>query len=302
MKVFVTGGSGFVGETVLQQLHAAGHSIRMLARAPVSSHAKNVAARFNGEIHPGDVVDAASLRGALRDIEAVIHLVGIISEVGDRTFENVHVHGTQNMVNAAQSAGTRRLVQMSALGTRPNAVSRYHQSKWAAEEIVRSSKLDFTIFRPSIIYGPKDHFVNLFAKLSKFSPVLPVMGNGQSKLQPVPVEEVATAFIRALNEPRAVGQTYDLCGPEELSFNEVLNAILRVTGRRRWKLHIPLSLAKMQAAFLEFVFAKLLRKPPPFSRDQLLMLQEDNVGNPEPAANLFGLAPIKFETGIARYL
>jgi uncharacterized protein YbjT (DUF2867 family) len=302
MKVFVTGGSGFVGEAVLQQLHAAGHSIRMLARAPVSSHAKNIAARFKTEIYPGDVVAGATLAGGLKDIEAVIHLVGIISEVGDRTFEKVHVRGTQNMVNAAQSAGIRRFVHMSALGTRPNAVSRYHQSKWAAEEIVRASKLDYTIFRPSIIYGPSDHFVNLFAKISKFSPVLPVMGDGESKLQPVPVETVAAAFVRALNEPRSIKQTYDLCGPEELSFNEVMDAILRVTGRRRWKLHIPLPVAKFQAALCEFVFAKLLRKPPPFSRDQLLMLQEDNVGDPQPAEKLFGLAPVKFETGIARYL
>src|SRR5207237_1119041 len=108
---------------------------------------------------------------------AVIHLVGIISKVGRNTFENVHTQGTQNIVTSAREAGIKRFVHMSALGSRANAVSRYHQSKWAAEEAVRRSGLDYTIFRPSIIYGPKDHFVNLFDKMARFSPVLPVMGS-----------------------------------------------------------------------------------------------------------------------------
>lgn len=302
MNVFVTGASGFVGEEILRQLHETGHSIRILARRPQSELVQRDASRYRAEIHPGNVVDGASLLGGLKNIDAVIHLVGIISEVGRNTFENVHTCGTRNVVAAAQQAGVKRLVHMSALGVRPNAASRYHQSKWAAEEIVRGSGLDYTIFRPSIIYGPKDHFVNLFASMSRFSPALPVMGDGESKLQPVPVTDVAACFVKALNEPATIGQTYDLCGMDILSFTEVLDAILQVTGRRRWKVHVPIGLARLQAALLEFIFPKVLGKAPPLNRDQIVMLGEDNAGNPKPAIELFGLRPVGFKESIARYL
>jgi len=155
--------------------------------------------------------------------------------------------------------GLELLAQMSALGTRPHAVSRYHQSKWAGEEIVRESGLDWTIFRPSIIYGPKDHFVNLFARLARFSPVLPVIGRGQGKLQPVPVSDVAAAFVKCLAEPRSVGQVFDLCGRDILTFTEALDEILAVTGRKRWKAHLPFGLARCQAAALKFFASRRAR-------------------------------------------
>src|SRR5437899_1798339 len=147
MKVFVTGASGFVGEEVVRQLHAAGHAIRILARQPQATRTQWEVSEYGAEVHAGNVLDADSLRGGLKDCEAVIHLVGIISEIGRNTFENVHTRGTENIVTAARNAGVRRFVQMSALGTRPNAASRYHQSKWAAEELVRQSGLAWTIFR-----------------------------------------------------------------------------------------------------------------------------------------------------------
>ena len=302
MKVLVTGASGFVGTEILKHLHAAGHSIRIVARHPRSARVQADAARFGAEIHDGNVLASASLPAGMKDIAAVIHLVGIISEVGKNTFENVHTLGTKNIVTAAKQAGVPRFIHMSALGARPNAPSRYHQSKWAAEEIVRQSGLDYTIFRPSIIYGSNDHFVNLFNHIARFSPVLPVMGDGRSKLQPIPVADVATCFVRAINEPKSIGQTYDLCGRDVLSFDEILDAILQVIGRKRWKLHLPLGLARLQAALLEFVFPRLLGKAPPLNRDQLLMLQEDNVGNPRPANVLFHLNPTPFKDGIGAYL
>ena len=176
---------------------------------------------------------------------------------------------------------------MSALGTRPNAASRYHQTKWAAEELVRHSGLEFTIFRPSLIYGPQDQFINLFARIIRLSPVVPLLGSPRARFQPVPVEAVAAAFARSLGEPKSIGQTYDLCGPEALTLSEIVDRILAVLQRRRLKLQVPLSLARCQAGLLEFVFRRLLRKASPLSRDQLLMLQEDNVGNPQPANELW---------------
>ena len=302
MKVLVTGATGFVGGEIARQLKAAGHSLRVLARNPRAPRVQELVTGCGADVHPGDVLAAASLEGAFQGIEAVIHLVGIISEVGESRFERVHTGGTRNLTTAAQRAGVRRFIHMSALGTRSDAASRYHRSKWAAEEVVRHSGLQFTIFRPSLIYGPRDQFVNLYAKIIRLSPVVPLLGSPSVRFQPVPVEAVAAAFARSLDEPKSLGQTYDLCGPEPLTLAEIVDRILAVLGKRRLKLQVPLVLARCQAVVLEGLFAGLLRKAPPLNRDQLVMLQEDNVGNPQPANELFRLQPVPLQEGIAKYL
>jgi uncharacterized protein YbjT (DUF2867 family) len=302
MHLLITGATGFVGRETLRQARAAGHTLRVLARRPASMAARAIQTEFKAELRAGDVLDAASLAGAAEGCGAVIHLVGIISEIGRQTFEHVHVRATEQVLAAARSAGVRRFVQMSALGTRAGAASRYHQTKWAAEQAVRASGLDWTILRPSLIFGPEDHFVNLFARMSRWSPVLPVMGPGTAQLQPVAVEDVAACFVRAIGKPEAAGSTLEVCGPERFTLPELLQEILAALGRRRLLLHLPLPVARAQAALLETTFPWLLRQAPPLNRDQLLMLQEDNVGNPEPAARLFGLTPTRFGEGIRRYL
>jgi NADH dehydrogenase len=302
MNVLVTGGTGFVGRAVLRELHRAAHEIYFLSRRGHSATCCAIEEECSGQHRSGDILDSKLLSDACAGMDAIIHLAGIISEVGEQTFENVHVRGTQNIVAAAQRAKVKRFVHMSALGTRPNAVARYHQSKWAAEEIVRPSGLDWTIFRPSIIYGPGDGFVNLFASIARRSPVIPVIGNGESKFQPIAVENVARAFVKALSEPRAIGQTFDLAGPEVFTLNRLVDQILEALKRKRLKLHLPLAIARAQAAFLEFVFGTLLRKAPPLNRDQILMLREDNVGCGKPADELFSLKHDRFRDGIGRYI
>lgn len=302
MKVFLTGGTGFVGREVLRQLHAAGHTVRVLARDAISVTPRLPHPSCVQEIHEGDATDLRSLTGATGGCDAVIHLVGIISEAGRVTFERLHVDATRNIIAASQASGVKRFIHMSALGTRPDGVSRYHKTKWAAEEVVRRSGVDFTVFRPSMIYGPEDHFVNLFARMSRWSPALPLIGGGRSLMQPVTVEDVARCFVGALNRSDAAGLTLDVCGPERLSLEQIVRTILAVLRRKRLLVRVPMSVARVQACLLEFALGRLLRRPPPLNRDQLLMLEEDNVGEPDQAERLFALEQPRFENGITRYL
>jgi uncharacterized protein YbjT (DUF2867 family) len=302
MKVLVTGGTGFVGREIVQALRTEFHAhLRLLVRDPERA-AKAFANPSNIEFCRGDILNVESLKQFCSPGDAVIHLVGIISEAGRNTYETIHTSGTRNVVAAAKAAGITRFIQMSALGTRPDAVARYHRSKWAAEEFVRQSGLDYTIFRPSIIYGQRDQFTNLFARLSRVSPIVPVMGPGTGTFQPIPVGDVARSFCRSIGESKAIGQTFDLGSAEVLTMNAVLDTIFRATGRSRAKLHVPVPVARGLAAFLEFAFPTFLRKAPPLNRDQITMLQEQTVGNVKPALELFGIHPPPFRDGIAAYL
>jgi len=302
VTVVLTGGSGFVGRAVLARLLRAGHVVRLLARNPSSPALRTLANADAVSVFPGDVLSAPTLAPAFEGADAVIHLVGIISESGASNFSRVHVAGTQNVVAAAQRGGLKRFIHMSALGTRPAAVSRYHRTKWEAEEIVRRSGLSFTIFRPSLIFGPSDQFVNLLATLARVSPVIPILASRQAHFQPLAVEVVAEAFVRALDAAAAANRTLDLCGPEALTFEQILDAILEVSGRRRLRWRVPPILARWQATWFEWIFPRLLRRPPPLNRDQLIMLAEDHRGDARTANDLFGLSPVRFREGIARYL
>lgn len=291
-----------MGREILRQLRAAGHQARVLVRNRNSPGVAEIAGLYPVEVFEGNVLNAASLPRAIQGTDAVIHLVGIINEIGEQTFENVHTRATENVIRACVIAGVKRLIHMSALGPRPDAVSRYHQTKWAAEQAVADSVLDWTIFRPSLIYGSQDQFVNVFARMAKWSPVLPVFGNKRCVFQPVAVEDVARCFVGALSETRLIRQKFDICGPDRLTLAEMIRAILAVTGRKRLIVHVPNGIAKLLAGAMEFVYPKFLGKPPLLSRDQLFMLQEDNVGNDEPVNRLFKLEVSPFAAGIARYL
>jgi uncharacterized protein YbjT (DUF2867 family) len=294
--IVITGATGFVGREVVKQVRADGHAVRAIVRDPKSKAARTLAE--NGiELFHGNVIYAPSLEGSMQGAKCVIHLVGIIHEWKEQTFERVHVEATANVVAAAKKAGAKRYLQMSALGARADGRSRYHQTKWVAEEAVRKSGLAWTIFRPSVIYGPGDKSITILSKVLRRAPFVPVLGNGNSKIQPVSVETVAKCFVAAIKNDGTIGKTYDLCGPEAFTWNELYDKLLAFHGLRKRKLHLPLPIARMQAA----VFERLLANPP-FNRDQLLMVQEDNVGDPKPAEHDFAPQQETFEQGIARYL
>jgi NADH dehydrogenase len=295
-QVFVTGATGFVGHAVLQRLCAAGYPVRCLVR-----QGSEAALRGQGAIAriEGDVLDRRSLEEGMAGCDAVIHLVGIIREHPTHgvTFDLLHTQATQNVLEAATAAGIRRYLHMSALGTRPGAAARYHQTKWAAEEAVRASGLEWTIFRPSIIYGRGDGLMTLLASMIRRLPAVPVIGSGRQRLQPVPVEQVAAGFVGALDLAATIKQTYAVGGPEPVTMIELLDLIGRVLGRRRvLRVHVPVGVMRP--------VARVLHPLPgfPVTPDQLLMLGEDSVCDPRPFFKTFTLEPIPLAVGLERML
>jgi NADH dehydrogenase len=298
MKVFVTGGTGYVGAAVVRRLLADGHEVRCLVRQPGKLGALTSGAPNASEVR-GDLLAPESYSKALAGADAVVHLVGIIREkIGKgMTFESIHVDGTRLVVDAARQAGVRRFVHMSALGARRGAVSGYHRSKWEAEEIVRGSGMTATIFRPSVIFGPDDEFVRLLAGIVK-APLTPVFGNGLYRMQPVSIHTVADVFAKAITRPQAERhESFDVGGPQQLPYNEMLKEIGRALGRSVYLLHVPLWVTKPMVAALH-------RMPGfPVTKDQLTMLLEENIcrdGN--RFVHAFGVQEIRFAEGIREYV
>ncbi|PYO18800.1 MAG: hypothetical protein DMD88_16805 [Candidatus Rokuibacteriota bacterium] len=293
-RVFVTGATGFVGRTVIQALRAEGYVVRCLVRRGSERDLRGVEAIERVE---GDVLSPQTLEEGMAGCDAVVHLVGIIREhvPTNTTFYRVHVQGTGNVVAAAASVGVRRYIHMSALGAREGARSRYHQTKWAAEEAVHACSLPWTIVRPSVIYGRGDGFVSLLVWVVRRLPVVPLIVGG--RLQPVPVEQVAQGVARALSRPSAVKQTYEVGGPDRVTLGELVDLIGKVLGRRRiLKFNVPRVVVR--------VATRALHRLPyfPLTPDQLLMLEEDNVCDPAPFFSTFGLAPLPLATGLRQLL
>ncbi|MDI6789987.1 MAG: complex I NDUFA9 subunit family protein [Thermodesulfobacteriota bacterium] len=296
MKVFVTGGTGFVGNHLVNALLDDGYQVRCLVR-PGSE--KKLARRHDVDIWPGDIFDGQDrLADGMEDCQAVIHLIGIIREFPRKgiTFERLHYQAAVQVVNAAQAAGIKRYIHMSSLGTRPNARSRYHQTKYKAEEYVRRSGLDFTIFQPSVIFGPRDNFVNLFREMILKSPFIPVVGDGSYALQPVDVRTVARAFTLSLKEEKTIGRVFQLSGRDRFTFNDILDIIARALEKKIIKAHIPVGLIRIMAYFLEGLPGF------PLARDQIVMLLEGNIGSETSFYEEFGIAPTPFEAGIKEYI
>ncbi|GAC1465336.1 MAG: NAD(P)H-binding protein [Desulfuromonadaceae bacterium] len=292
MKIFISGGTGFVGEHVCRALRERGHELRLLV------HRRLGAAESGIELIEGDVTRLESFAAGVNGCDAVINLVGIIREFPDRgiTFERLHVQATAGMLEATRKAGISRYLQMSALGTRPDAMSAYHQTKWRAEELVRGSGLEWTVFRPSLIFGPRDAFINMLAAQLRLAPVMPVIGSGSYRLQPIHADDVARCFERALALPETIGQSYELCGNDRLSYEALLDMVAVALGRSRlFKPNLPLGLMKLVIPFMQ--------KIPqfPITMDQLQMLLEENICGGE-WQQVFGFEPRGLQDGINEYL
>ncbi len=292
MQVFVTGGTGFVGSEVVRQLAAAGHHVIALVRR---GSAENLPRAARVRIHIGDVTEPESLPDGIRDCAAVIHLVGIIRAFPERgvTFERLHVAATRNVLNAAASVGVSRFLHMSANGARPASEIDYQRTKWQAEEEVRRSGLDWTIFRPTLIFGAGGDFLETLANLVRRLPIVPVFGDGQYRIRPVAVEQVAETYVKALDKQEANNETYLLGGGESYTYDTLLDLIGQALGKATvHKAHQPIPLVKPIVSLLDG-FEKF-----PITEDQLAMLLEGNECDPGPWAKEFGIEPIAFADGV----
>lgn len=290
-RIFITGGTGFVGREILRELHREGFSPRCLVRP--GSEGK-LAPESEAEIVRGDLLQGSGLEKAAEGCDAVVHLVGIIREFPSRgvTFQKLHVEATRKALEIARAAGISRYLHMSALGARSGAVSAYHRSKWEAEELVRESGLRFTIFRPSVIVGRGGDLMRLISRLVRFSPLVPVLGNGRYRLQPVALETVAKGFVAALCSPESEGRAFEVAGPEPVTYNDFLNVVGKCLGRKVRRFHQPLKLVRPLVEIFE---------PLPFfpiTSDQLTMLLENNTGDPTSFYHTLGLEPVPLEEAV----
>jgi uncharacterized protein YbjT (DUF2867 family) len=289
MKVFLTGSTGFVGSHMLERLLGAGHSVHALVRD--SATTKPLPQSPGCKYFTGDIVSGVGLQPAIHGCHAVIHMVGIIAEKGNNTFEAVHQVGTRNVIAAAQRSGISRFIHLSALGVRADGVAAYQTSKWKGEEEVRRSGLEYCILRPSLIFGPGDGFVTQMMEIMRKAPVLrPVPGNGLPRFRPIFIDDVTFCLERALTAESARNRTIELGGADELSLNEVLSEIARCGGSRKPPLHIPMPLMLAAAAL-----AQTFLPHPPITLDQLRMLGEGSTCDIQPMMNIFQFRPRGFE-------
>jgi len=288
MIVAVTGGTGFVGGHVVRQLLRHEHDVRVLARDPAS--AGELRDRSNVELIPGTLEDKEAVRQLVKGADAVVHLVGIIEEIGRQTFERVHVEGTRHVVTAAEDAGVRRFVYLSALGARPDAgATPYHRTKASAEEIVRGGKPPSVILRPSLIAAPGNEVLKMLLTMLRMSPLVPVIGNGLYRLQPVAASDLAEAVAVAVSEARITG-TFDIAGPAMMTYHEVLDALERALGVRRRRVAVPVAAVRFSA-----YAGAVLPHLNPITPDQLQMLLEGNTTGDNALPSVFGIQPRPFD-------
>jgi len=293
MTVLVTGGTGFIGPYVIHALRARDEHVRALVRNP--SRATRLTA-WGVELTTGDVSDATSLRDACAGVDTVVHLVAIIRG-RPADFERVMSGGTRNVVTTAQEAGARRFVLASALGLDEHSKDAvpYFTAKWEMERAVRESELEHVIFRPSFVFGRHGGVLPTFIRLARFAPVTPIIGSGRQRLQPIWVEDLAEYYTRAVTEQAATNRTFELGGPDAVSWNEFWERLKRVLGVRRPSVHVPFSLMRTQAAVTE-------RLPgAPVTRDQLTMLElGDNVVTDPGAVETFRLPLVQLDEQLRR--
>jgi NADH dehydrogenase len=294
MKILLTGGTGFVGSGVRRELRAQGHDVRVLARPQSAS---KIDPREGVEVVVGEVLDTQACLRATKDCDALVHLVGIRREIPQQgmTYEALHTEATYAVVDAARRNGVERVVLMSSLGARKDAPSGYHRTKAESEEIVKKSGMRWTIFRPSVIFGPGDEFHPLIADLVH-RPIVPVIDGGKALIQPVAHRNVVGPMARTLTMPETQGKVFEIGGPERHAFVDIMYKIARHYGVWPNTMSVSSRFAKPMVKF-----AQRFRSFP-LTLDELYLLLEDNVCDPAPFVTTFGVKLDSYEDKIPSLL
>lgn len=271
--ILITGGSGYVGSHIVRRLAESGERVRVLVRDPERAAREGRLSDLGVETAEAEVTVSESVEKALHGATAVIHTVAIAIERKGQTYEATNFQGTVNVVDAAKAAGVKRFLHFSQLGADPDLPYRFLASKGRAQAYVADSGLEWTTFRPSVIWGPEDEFANTFARLAPFSPLIfPIVGDERARFQPVWIEDVATCVLKVLRDESTVGQTYELGGPEVLTLEEIERRALSAIGARRTWLRFPMPFLKAIVAAME-----VLLPSPPVTRSLLELLAVSNV-------------------------
>jgi NADH dehydrogenase len=293
-SICIVGGSGFVGSAIAEQASARDYRVRVVTRS--EPRARHLTVLPTVEVMVANPHDEKDLERAFADMDAVVNLAGILHEGGRATFEAVHAELPRKIVRACRAQGVRQLLHMSALGADENSPSKYQRSKAAGEKAVREAgeTLATTIFRPSVIFGEHDHFLNLFASLAKMMPVMPLAGAG-TRFQPVWVEDVARAFVDTLGDALRAGQAFALCGPRVYTLEELVRFAAEAVDRHPKIVALPPALATLQALTFEHLPGKLI------TRDNLASMKVDNVCA-DPWPEMLAFEPTPLEAAVPEYL
>jgi len=292
--ILVTGSTGFVGPKIVHALRAADQPVRCLVRTPERAEAL---VEWGCELAQGDVTDAASLRAAVDGCNAVVHLVAIRQGKPEQ-FERVMIRGARDLVEASKGAGVRRFVLMSALGTseETKGLVPYYRAKWEMERAVVEAEIEHVIFRPSFIFGRDGGILPTFKRLAKLAPVTPITGPGTQRIQPIWIDDVAEYFARAVTLPEAADHTFELGGPDAVTWNEFWERLKRALGVRRPSLHVPMGFMRLNALLTERLPGNI-----PLTRDLLKMLEgPDNVVSNDEAPRTFGITPVPLDEQLRR--
>jgi NADH dehydrogenase len=292
--ILVTGGTGFVGHRVVHALRAREQPVRALVRDRARGRELE---SWGVALVEGDMANAGSLARAVEGCDAVIHLVAI-RQGRPEQFQRIMVDGTRFLVSAAEEAGVRRFVHMSALGTSEETkdLVPYYGAKWQQEQIVTGSQLEWVIFRPSFIFGRQGGILPTFRRIAKLSPVTPVIGAGRQRIQPIWVDDVAAFLAAAVDDPQAAGRIFELGGPDAVSWNEFWGRLKHALGIRRPTVHVPLGFMRMNAALTERLPGDV-----PLTRDLLKMLEAgDNTCDVRPAVETFQLPLLSLNEQLRR--
>ena len=291
MTVLVTGSTGFLGRRVVQKLIEHNYQVRCLVRTPGK---ERIFEQGSVDVYYGDINDPDALASACQGVDQVIHLVAVIRESGNATYDTVNRLGAEQVVEAAKSAGgISQFVHVSAVGAVNDPDLPYLKSKWHGEQAVINSGLSYTIVRPSLIFGQGDEFINSLAAVVRLFPAVPVIAGGRNRLQPIWVDDLARCIALSLSRHDLRGHTLELGGPEQLSYNQIVDIISRTMGRHRLKVHVPTWMMRINVALMQ-----LLMSRPPINSEMLKMLRVRNVAELGMVEQTFGFRPQPMEGNI----